>query len=899
MKFQSYEREKNMKISRRIRSLILSFTIACGCCTVNGVSAEHSGADNGIERKLNAFGISTEGFFDENDNITRANFARLTAEFLNMNCGEFADSTRFVDVGADNSAAGAVNYLYDMGYVSGYGKNKFKPEQNITYSEACEIIVNALGYKYFTESNNGTQNNTFNIISGLGLMKSVSCDLSKPAQKQDMLKIIDNALSADVMGIKYDAGNISLEKTGETALESYHKIFMKNGIVSQNSCSSLTDGIVMTTDNSIYIDGDEFEFLSKQDNFLGYDVKCYYKEEDGSYIGVYIEESNRNKVLDIDGNDIDEISNDKMSYTEDKKTKSIKMSHPKVIYNGVAYTNYGQIENIDFRNSKVTLLSNDGDDSFDIVYITKLADYYVSRVDRKNRIVYDDVNNNSIELPENDCTVLIYNENNEAADINSIVKDKVISVAQSLNKEGSKLIIVYISDKTVTGNVTACSEEGEWKVNDTFYKLSDQCTQTLKTGQKVKLFLGKEGRIIARNNIFDSDKFAIVYKMHEDEEDDQKIWVRLYTQEGEFEKYCVEKKVKIDGVSFAAKLSVLRDTLPCGQVLIFTANDGKITRIRLPKDENAKQGEFKLISKGERMPVRGNNGSYILAGKAAADVNSSVSIFAPTDPDETEAYGIFETKYIENMRDKKYAIYSTTDDKLVTADYIVLYDAAKALLTSSSNVYVVEDMFMGLDADDNACNMLTLSGNNKISSTYSVAEKLDTTTDVGYRPDVPVMTIQGVELSEIDRGDIIRIALDSLGKITKIEKVYDYDDPKNEKARLQPGNDVVDSAPYYNEVSGFKDTGAARLVYSKIDAAKGNFVQFESTLFKTIDDWAVSANAEYQKELVKVGSESIILYNHDDKTSRIIKQDEMQNYLGNAFVMRAEQNLLQEVIIYE
>ena len=655
----------------------------------------------------------------------------------------------------------------------------------------------------------------------------------------------------------------------------------------------------MTTDNSIYIDGDEFEFLSKQDNFLGYDVKCYYKEEDGSYIGVYIEESNRNKVLDIDGNDIDEISNDKMSYTEGKKTKSIKMSHPKVIYNGVAYTNYGQIENIDFKNSKVTLLSNDGDGIFDIIYITKFADYYVSRVDGKNRIVYDDVNNNSIELPENECKVLIYNENNEVSGIDSILKDKVISVAQSLNNTGDKLMLVYIVDKTVTGVIAACSDKSEWKINDTFYEISEQCTQTLKVGQKVKLFFGKEGRIIVRNNIFDTDKFAILFKMYEDESADQKVWAKLYTQEGEFEECYFEKKVKIDGNSFDVKLSVLENILPNGQALMFTANEKKITQIRLPKDENAKQGEFKLVSKGERMPVRGNNGSYILGGKAATDVNSAISIFAPTDPNEKESYGIFETKYIENMRDKKYAIYTTSDDKLITADYIVLYDAAKALLTSSSNLYVVEDMFMGLDSDDNVCNMLQLSGNGKTSSSYSVAEKLDTSIDVGYRPDVPVMTIRGVELAEISKGDIIRIALDSLGKITKIEKVYDYDDSKNEKARLQPGNDVVDSAPYYNEVSGFKDTGGARLIYSKIDAAKGDFVQFESTIFKTMDDWAVSANAEYQKELVKIGSESIILYNHDDKTSRIIKQDEIKNYLGNAFVMRAEQNLLQEVIIYE
>lgn len=886
-----------MKTNKRIWSLILSFAIVCGCCTINGVSAEDNSGNSNIERKLNAFGILTEGFFDGNDNITRANYAKLMTEFLNVNCGETADSTRFIDVSADNSSAGSINYLYDMGYISGYDSNSFKPEQNITYNEALKIIVNALGYKYSAEREN--ENNTLAVASDLGLLKSITCNFSESVQKQSILKIIDNALDAEVMGMKYSAGTISFEKSDKTALESYHEIFVRKGIVSQNSYSSLTDGIVMRTDNSIYIDGDKFEFSSKQDNFLGYDVKCYYREDDESYVGVYIEKSNRNEVLDIDGNDIDEISNDKMSYTDGEKTKNIKMSHPKVIYNGVAYTDYGQIENIDFKNSKVTLLSNDGDGTFDIIYITKLADYYVSKVDRKHRIVYDDVNNNSIELPENDCTVLIYNENNEAADINSIAVDKVVSVAQSMNKTGDKLIVVYISDKTVTGDIEEYNEESGWKVNDTFYKVSEQCTQTLKTGQKVKLFLGKEGRIIARNNIFDTDKLAILYKMHEDERDNQKIWVRLYTQEGEFENYYFEKKVKIDDTSLAAKLKILQDTLPQGQVMMFAANGNKITQIRLPKDENAKQGEFKLVSKGEHMPVRGNNGSYILAGKAAVDVKSSVSIFAPTDPAETEAYGMFETKYIDNMRDKKYAIYSTTGDKLVTADYIILYDAAKALLTSSSNVYVVENIFEGLDADDVACNMITLSGNNKISNTYSIAEELDTTTDVGYRPDVPVMTIRGVELSEINKGDIIRIALDSLGKITKIEKVYDYDDPKNEKARLQPGNDVVDSAPYYNEVSGFKDTGAARLVYSKIDAAKGDFVQFETTTFKTMDDWAISANAEYQKELVKIGSESIILYNHDNKTSRIIKQEEIQNYLGNAFVMRAEQNLLQEVIIYE
>ena len=49
--------------------------------------------------------------------------------------------------------AGAINLLYKQGIVSGTGDGTFAPDRNVRYTEACKMLVTALGYNVIVSDN--------------------------------------------------------------------------------------------------------------------------------------------------------------------------------------------------------------------------------------------------------------------------------------------------------------------------------------------------------------------------------------------------------------------------------------------------------------------------------------------------------------------------------------------------------------------------------------------------------------------------------------------------------------------------------------------------------------------------------------------------------------------------
>ena len=878
-------------------SIILILTMLAALFNIIPAAAEDEQADKKAEA-VYALGIIKDNYFSDGG-ITRGNYARLMMDFLNLEATDSGEDTRFIDVDTSNPAIGAVNALYDMGYIEGYGAYIFKPEQGITYGEAVNIMTAVMGYKDIIKS----AVNYYNVAENLGILEGISYSRDEKITENDVLILIFNSLKAKTAYVDSN-GDLKLD-SGETALEKYHKIKSVRGIVSANVNTGITSASDAVGKGQISV-GD-MKFYSEKDysGYLGLDVECYYRSDDSDEL-MYLETTSRNNIVEFEADDVEKFKQEEISYEiEDKKIKKIKPADDvKVILNGVAYSGYGRLENIDITDASIKALDDNGDLKYDIIFITKCEDYYISRIDLKNEAVYDDLNNTSVELDSSKYTVNVYNEKGEAVKLADLKVDSVISVAVSQNAGGDVIRSVYVSDKTVSGEVSAIRNGKEYVIEGTTYKKSVSCTQKIEMGTNAKFYINKYGKIAARVMSSGEKTLGVVRSVIEDETSSDNIIVKIYTQDGEFVKYNAKKNVKINNIS--VKVNSVKDLsdsgIISGQPVLFTQKDGFLKTIETPKStEEGELGEFRLISHGYSFEVLQN----IVSGTSAVAEGQTVILSIPKDTSDDEAYSkISFSQYKDQLKSKEYAIYSYGSDKMQTADLIIGYDAAATVLSDESvDLYLVKQIYEGIDSDGLAANMVSIENPKNGESQVVVSDNLDTSLKHGYlsNPKDNITNIQGVELSEIDRGDIIRIAKNSAGKIIRIELIYDYDNPDNERARLEIGKGWVDTCNYYPS----KYIAMQRMIYSVLDAATERSIQYKTSFFDgpatgSNDNWKNTENLTYRIEVSGINDDNVVtVYEYETDTSKKIKRSELNNYRGKKFVMTINQNLVQNMVIYE
>ena len=887
-------------MKKRVISAVLTVMLVFGYASFNLVSAIEDAAV--LEDKLETLGISCEGLFD-GQNISRADFAILMTEFMNITVEETHSYTSFIDVKISDKANSAINTLYERGYISGTGGYRFEPERKITCAEALSIIVNALGYKINAEVYGGYYQGVSNVVTNLNLLEDVSCDIYGQIKKADLLKIIDNALKAKVMMISYNGSTYSLDGDNKLAIEVYHNIHIKEGIVTANQYTSLVDSNGTWEEDEIIVDGMKLEGAEAAVKYLGYSVECYYTDDEEIYKSVYIEPSKRNVITEYDGNDVIGIADGALRYyDENDKEKKFNLDTLglKIIYNGVAYTGYGDISNINFADSDVLLLSNDKDKDAEIIFITKYDDYYVSSVDIKNKMISDAMNNRTVYLDDEDYFVKIYDQTGNETEFGAIKTDTVLSVATSVNTTGKIVKTAYISTATAEGNVSAYDDENGYEINGSFYRLSAACTKSIAMGQNIKVFLGKKGNIVARNLLADT-QFGVFYRCYTDYTGTgDVVKIEIFTRDGEFVEYVADRRIKIDNSYVDATEAAIYANLSRGQTIVYDSRDGQIVKIRKPKPVTADKDEFRLIDSGNALSIMGSAyDGLILAGQVAGDFTKMKIMYIPTDPSKKEEYSVFTGSSMANetLKGNQYAIYSYRESKITSADVLVLFDAAAAELIDTSSIYVVKKIYDGLDADDIPTTFMQVADEENQTYNYAVESVLDTTTNAGYQ-NIAITQIKGVNLSSVGKGDVVRIALGSNGKIAKIEKILDVEDRNDADSRLKPTVKLVDTATHYNGTGKYLEM--SRVVYSKIGGFEGGLLQFETSTYATFDDFKFNQNVIMRDELGMLKSgPRVVLYDKESGETTGITRDEINNYIGKECVLHIYQMNITEVIIYE
>ncbi len=154
-----------MKNFKRILALVLTLMFIVGSCAslsaYSGTTKWYGKAVNWIE----STGIDTIGSSADKE-IDRNTFAmwiaKIESTFVDDKLwDDKADSTSFADVKPGDHYYAAIAYAEESGFIQGDGDGNFRPNDTISFAEACAIITRVMGYDEFFEAYYGADHTKY------------------------------------------------------------------------------------------------------------------------------------------------------------------------------------------------------------------------------------------------------------------------------------------------------------------------------------------------------------------------------------------------------------------------------------------------------------------------------------------------------------------------------------------------------------------------------------------------------------------------------------------------------------------------------------------------------------------------------------------------------------------
>lgn len=512
-----------MKNLHRILSLVLCVVIISAFGFTGVVSASDD-----IMYDLKSLGIlGGFGFEDHLDsNITRAEFAQLVVNMMNhKNIATTMESASYFTDVADSPYKGAINLLYKEEIISGTGNGTFEPNRNVRYTEACKMLVKALGYHVIV-SDSSLDSYTF-LAGTIGVTDSV--DSSKEyITVRDMLVMVDNCLDIGRMVPMYYNDNIApsyVVDEDDTFRNQFERptpdgTVKMEGIVTADATSYLYSENKTLKNTQLEISNKVFDFNSiAPSGFVGKHVYFYITvDADGNYGKVTsITATNKNTVVSMDGTDLESYSNMGMEfYINERKTSKIDTNlSTKWIYNGVPGSYCLDTVNLD-GNVQIVAIDNNEDEIFDVVKIFDYTDTVVERVETESKTVvfetgyiYKNEKTMCFDEDEKEIKATYFDADGNVTSFDKISEGDVLSIARSAS---GTTVRVIISKKNGTALLEA--KDGEYiTLGTNEYKVLGVDPASLKVGRNYVYKVNFMDRLVYADEVIVSSNYAYAYKL--------------------------------------------------------------------------------------------------------------------------------------------------------------------------------------------------------------------------------------------------------------------------------------------------------------------------------------------------------------------------------------------------
>ncbi len=789
--------------------------------------------------------LSGIGIYDTNyedtATVSRATFAIILTKLVNdAEVNENYSKGAFFDISSSYYAAGAIDYAYNMGYMDA-ADDAFRPDDNITGTEATNAILNVMGYSDIIK-----EQGLESAARGSGIKTFLSDNEITVKQLTPMLY---DALYAPMI-VKTSPTDYAKD-SGQTIMNKYLKLLKGEGVVNKIDGLNLNGMAVEMDNDRVEISGNSYvDANGDAEEFFGMQTEFWYRDDDSDEI-VYIRGGRDYKNIEVNYRDLS-YSYGKLGYEKDNKTKWITMdSNAAVILNGMpAYA----VTDANIAKTGTAKFVMNGNKCVAAIFF-EYDNYVVDMARNKEvRFKYD---KGSISF---DSGVFFIKKNGNETDYGDIKENDVLSVAHNRN---GNVWYIESSDNFVEGKIISTDiDEGvvrfdneECYIDKSFMTLAATKKYDLReiaAGIEASFGINFLGEICSMNITGGEFQYGYIKKVWQDEEDDS-IYIKMLTKRHNgFHTYQFSKKVLINGESKKREnvYSIVKDYYDsCNSenppVVKFKQNySGEIKQIVTKVIDGGYTYDEDSINKP--IPRKAGRG-YLLyynygywAG--VADFGSSIRAHRH-DPDAVIAFRV-----PNDGNEKDFAVGTPNDfgmdrdqgwwdnifydiDEFAQPKLIVYYPDSVSDHVDEFSKYVIGVQKMILTLNDEDEQIMRVCG-------YENGDYVEYET----KPDEELITF----LKTVKKGDFIQIEKDTSNVITQAAFYITYNLSTFDFTRLEPTGDIG---------SRLKDAEAK---FAVVDEVRDPFVKVQGDIKQ---DWCVIMMAQ---DFNKNGEKSFTIYDGDE-----------------------------------
>ncbi|MBE7045093.1 MAG: hypothetical protein E7397_06145 [Ruminococcaceae bacterium] len=552
------------------------------------------------------YDVQSGGNFRPDDSISRGEAVSEIIKIAGINVPQTGKKV-FSDVAEDSEFFAAVSAAVEEKIIVGYTQDVFHPEKNAQSQEVVRMLLCAMGYYQQSEILGGYPQGYLNTASNIGLTKNISASGTAEITRKDFAFLLYNALTLPLFTITMEQGGIGMEQDNEhTLLSDRHQAFIEEGLLNANSVTTLYEvqgvgeGYVSIGDKILSVGDTDAEALIGQ-----YVEYCAYEDEYGEEVllGIWVKDADSVVVLKSEGI-LEETTLDTIYYLEnedDSREKRYRLiENADLIYNTQAAP-LDDVSRLMPALGSVTLSDIDADGRYDIVIVDSYELQIVEQAyAQSERILFkNDLGTLNLEEDYADYQILLDGEEKTLADL---VEWDVLEIRRPPNPEEGTCIIRVC--KMQVGGVLQGKSDEKVFIDGAEYEIAREypsmnLAQAI-TGQQVVVLLDSAGRAVEIQSFLASELCGFLYRIVMDETEDEKAYVKIFTENGEWVNAYIDQKAKFNGERTITHL--IFEELQCrGDANGVKINDqGMMVDVfgRYIDYQNSERNSFKTVTNG-------------------------------------------------------------------------------------------------------------------------------------------------------------------------------------------------------------------------------------------------------------------------------------------------------------
>ena len=765
--------------------LIVTVMILSVCCTAASMQeVTEMPSQAGLLLRL---GIMEDGAWDSD--VTRGEFAIYLYNIV-KNGINAETNAYFTDIAKGSETEKAVSLMVNIGAVTVGDDRIFRTNDTVKYTEACKMLAALAGYVPYAQETGGFTGGYLSVAHRLKIddgVKSVTV-----LDRSTAAVMIYNTLHAnifDMVSLGKD-GAVYNGKDTDTVMKRYYDLYYVKGIVTVSGGADLNNEARAEKD-TLVIGGTSYKDGTEGQQVLGCDVKAFVKESDGARdVVIYAEATANSNILRINAADLNSVSLDAVKYIDEKgREKTAKLKNAAFVKNGQLLS-YDIPSKAKIKKGYLTLISNTGTSSYNVVLITEYEVIVVGLLESTYRRIYDKYNPSKyISLNEEKVPDAEIYLKDKRANFMHIKEDDVLSVLRSEDGENIK---VYISTDIVSGKVESLEtgEESTLVIDGKTYDIDAELAERIALGENiigdnVEAVLDISGQVaFIRKSENENSKVGYVYNSDiAGRKRSQKDSLRIYTLEGENRFFDLADKISInDGAKKSDSLDVLavlenpdKRGFVKPQIIRYALNDeGQICKINTADySENMAKSRYLSHTLDEGKYTYRSN----LVFPKTALCDSTIVIQAPFDSlvyeggSFDEYFKIIKKDMFKSNYIYTFEAYDLNDDTPYTD--VLIYKRDRPYKDDNSDTLgVVRNVSKAVDAYGSTVYVIEMFEN-------GLGRRLITTEDCIWKNSAD----EDIAAGSLQEGDMVRYNFDGSGSIAYIKYIFRPSE-HNDKADL-------------------------------------------------------------------------------------------------------------------